>query len=401
MLIEAKHHKGDLEVIIMKSITSNEKTAPSDMQLPLGINLIPNFDFANCIIESVGQSLLVTGENWYFEYANPAFARLVGCSADDLIGKSLVDFAYHDDQKILRDAEIRLLAGETPTCEMRLIGFEGKVLYIQITGTPRLSEGKVVGSFAVITDLTDHYADELELRVYERTAELAKTNEILLIEIIKRKRAEEMLSMSLAEKETLLREIHRKVKNNLQLISSLLYIQSTRAMDERPLDIIKDCQNRVKSMAIVHEKLSNSQNLTKVYLEDYVKSLVESLYQLYGIRRDRIDLNLNIDKIMIGVDTAVACGFVINELVSNSLKHAFPGARKGKINIEFHSEGENGFRMVIEDNGIGFRKGLAKSNALGLQLVGAVMTHIDGSIKLDSIGGTRLEIAFHVPVYCE
>lgn len=385
----------------MRFGSGTDSTPLSSSEEPMGADLLSNFDFANRIVESVGQSILITGENWIFDYVNPAFAKLVGCSAEGLGGKSLSDFIYHEDLWRLNEAELKQLSGEMTSCEMRLVGSNGKLIYVQITGTPRLSEGKVVGSFTVITNLTDHYTAELERRIYERTSELAKTNEILLVEIIKRRRAEEMLSMSLAEKETLLREIHRKVKNNLQLISSLLYIQSKKEMDERPLDIIKDCQNRVKSMAIVHDKLSNSEGLTKVDLEEYVKSLVDSLYQLYEIRRDRIEVNLNVDKIMIGVDTAVACGFVINELVSNSLKHAFPGGRKGEINIEFHSEGEKGFRMVIEDNGIGFKKDLAKSNALGLQLVSAVMKHIDGNIKLNSVGGTRLEVAFHVPTYDE
>jgi len=207
--------------------------------------------------------------------------------------------------------------------------------------------------------------------------------------------------MSLKEKEVLLREIHHKVKNNLQLISCLLYVQSKKAVDERPQDILQDFQDRVKSMAMVHEKLSRSHNLAKINLAEYVKSLFDNLFQLYNVRPDRIALNFDVDNTMIGVDTAVSCGFVINELVSNSIKHAFPGGRKGEINIEFHSDDEMGFKMVIRDNGIGFKTDLAKSNTLGLQLVNAVVEHIDGSIKLDSSGGTRLEIAFREPVYRE
>ncbi len=385
----------------MKFGSGFDNATPSGLQAPLGIGPVLDFDFANHMVESIGQSLLAIGEDWRFDYFNPAFAKLVGCSLEDLVGKSLDDFIYQEDLGVLSDARITQATGETNTCEIRLIRSDGKVIYVQITGTPRWNLGKVVGSFMVITNLTDHYTVELEERVYERTAALAKTNEILLTEIIKRKRAEEMLNMTLEDKETILREIHRKVKNNLELISSLLYLQSVRTIDERPLDIIKDCQNRVKSMAMIHDKLSSSRDLTKINLEEYVKSLVDSLYQIYKVRRDRIDLTLDVDKILIGADTAISCGFVINELVSNSLKHAFPGDRTGVIYIEFHSEGEKGFRMVIEDNGIGCKsnKDRKKSNALGLQLVSAVMKHIDGSIKLDSTGGTRLEIAFRVPIY--
>lgn len=385
----------------MKSVSGSDNGNPSGLQAPMGVDIVLDFDFVNNIVESVGHGLLVTGENWRFDYVNPAFAKLVGYSAEDLIGKSLDDFAYQGDLGLLNDARIMQLTGEPTTCEIRLVRSDNKVLYVQITGTPRLNLGKVVGSFIAITNLTDHYTVELEERVYERTAALAKTNEILLTEIIKRRRAEELLNMTLEEKETILREIHRKVKNNLELISSLLYLQSVRTIDERPMDIISDCQNRVKSMAMIHDKLSSSRDLAKINLEDFVKVLVDNLYQIYKVRRDRIDLTLDVDKILIGVDTAISCGFVINELVSNSLKHAFPGDRKGVIYIEFHSTGEKGFRMVIEDNGIGCKsnKDQKKSNALGLQLVSAVMKHIDGSIKLDSAGGTRLEIDFRVPIY--
>jgi two-component sensor histidine kinase len=154
-------------------------------------------------------------------------------------------------------------------------------------------------------------------------------------------------------------------------------------------------------MAMVHEKLSRSRNLAKINLAEYVKSLIDNLFKRYNVSTDRIALNFDVDNIMIGVDTAVSCGFVINEVVSNSIKHAFPGGRKGEINIEFHSDDEKSFRMVIRDNGIGFKTDLAKSHTLGLQLVSAVMEHIEGSIKLDSSGGTRLEIAFREPVYRE
>ena len=313
----------------MKSCTCNEGITYG---LQASMKKIPelDLDFANQIIESVGQSLLVIGENWHFDYVNPAFAKLIGYHAGDLIGKSMDEFTCQDDVELLNDAKIAQISGETTTCEIRLIRSNGKIIYVCITGTPRWYQGKVAGSFVVVTNLTDHYSAELERRVYERTAELAKTNEILLIEIIKRRRSEEMLNMSLEEKENILREIHHKVKNNLQMISSLLYLQSSRAMDERPLDILKDCQNRVKSMAIVHDKLCNSHDLTKVNLEDYVKSLIDSLYQLYNVRRDRINLYLEVDNILIGVDTAISCGFVINELVSNSLKHAFPEIERAR-----------------------------------------------------------------------
>jgi len=385
----------------MRSDRGSESTTTSGWQASTGINLVLDSDFANYIVDSVGQGLLVTREGWRFEYVNPAFAKLVCCSTEDLIGKSMDDFIHHEDMGILNDARKKRLAGETTSYEARLVRPDGQVVYVQITGAPRWQEGKVVGSITIITNLTDHYIGEQKQRIYERTAELARTNEILLEEIVKRRRAEEILNMSVNEKEVLLRKIHHKVKNNLQLVSCLLYIQSKKAFDERPQDILQNFQNRIKSMAVVHETLSRPHNLAKIDLAEYVKSLIDNLFQFYNVRPDRIALNFDVDKIMIGEETAVSCGFVINELVSNSIKHAFPGGRKGEINMEFHSEGEKGFRMVIRDNGIGFKTDLAKSNTLGLQLVNAVVEHIDGSIKLDSSGGTRLEIAFREPIYRE
>ena len=257
----------------MRSDRGSESTTTSGWQAPTGTNLALDSDLAKYIVNSVGQGLLVTGEGWRFEYVNPAFAKLVCCSTEDLIGKSMDDFIHHEDMEILNDARKKLLAGETTSYEARLVRSDGQVVYVQITGAPRWQESKVVGSITIITNLTDHYIVEQKLRIYERTAELARTNEILLAEIVKRRRAEEILNMSVNEKEVLLKEIHNKVKNNLQLISYLLYIQSKKVVDERPQDILQDFQNRVKSMAMVHEKLSRSHNLTKIDLAEYCKKL--------------------------------------------------------------------------------------------------------------------------------
>ena len=387
----------------MKPDKDSESTTTSSWQASTGTNLVLDSDFANHIVDSVGQGLLVTREGWRFEYVNPAFAKLVGCSTKDLIDKSMNDFIHNEDMAILNDARKKRLAGETTSYEARLIRSDGQVVYVQITGAPRWQEGKVVGSITIINNLTDHYIVEQKQRIYERTAELARTNEILLAEIVKRNRAEEILNMSVNEKEVLLREIHNKVKNNLELISCLLYMQSKKAVDEQPQAMLQlqNFQNHVKSMTMVHENLSRSHNLAKINLAEYVKSLIDNLFQSYNVHPDRIALILDVDKIMIRMDTAVSCGFVINELISNSLKHAFPEGRKGKINIEFHSDDEKGFKMVIRDNGIGFKTDLTKSNTLGLQLVTAVVEHIEGSIKLDSSGGTRLEIAFRETIYRE
>jgi len=384
----------------MRSDKGSESTTTSGWQAPTGTKSGIDSVFAHYMVEAIGQGLLVTGGGWRFEYVNPAFAKLVGCSTADLIGKSIDDFIHHEDREILKDAMRKRMAGETNSYEVRLVSLDGQVVYVQITGTPRWQEDKVVGSISVITNLTEHYVAEQERRIYERTATLARSNEMLLAEIVERKRAEEVLDMSLKEKEALLRGIHHKVKDNLQLISCLIYLQSKWAVEERPQDIVQACQNRIKSMAMVHEKLSGSENLAKINLAEYVKSLVDYLFQFYNVPPGRIALDFDVDGIRIGVDTAVSCGFVINELVSNSIKHAFPKGQKGEIGIEFHPDGE-GFKMVIRDNGTGFKADHLKANALGLQLVRTAVKHIEGSLKIDGSRGTRLEIAFREPIYRE
>lgn len=239
--------------------------------------------------------------------------------------------------------------------------------------------------------------DELELRVEERTKELALANAGLSAEIAERIRAEEIIKASLQEKEVLLREIHFRVKNNLQIVSSLLYLQSRSVTDEDSAKIFKESQNRVKSMALIHEKLYRSENLARVDFADYIRNLVAYHFMSYGVASGKIDLHINIDEVLLGIDTAIPCGLIVNELVSNSLKHAFPDPRKGEISIDLHSYGDSRFKMVVTDNGIGFKDGMdfKRTQTLGLQLVNTLVKQIDGKIKLDTRNGSRFEIDFN------
>jgi two-component sensor histidine kinase len=237
---------------------------------------------------------------------------------------------------------------------------------------------------------------ELELRVKERTAELVKANEELQTEIGERRRAEEQIKASLREKEVLLKEIHHRVKNNLQVISSLLYLQSKSIEDEETLEMFKDGWNRIRSMALVHERLYQSRDLARIDFAEYVRNLADYLFRSYGVDSSLIKLKINVRDVSVGIDTAVPCGLILNELVSNSLKHAFPRGRAGEIRIELRSGGEGECSLIVSDDGVGLPGDLdfRDTESLGLQLVNTLVDQLEGIIEVDRNGGTAFRITF-------
>ncbi len=271
-------------------------------------------------------------------------------------------------------------------------------------GVPLMVKDEVIGMIAVDREEVRPYtAEEVQLAMaFANQAAIAIENARLYEqaqqEITERVRAEGQIKTSLREKEVLLKEIHHRVKNNLQVISSLLYLQSKNVKDQRSLEILQDSQNRVRSMALVHERLYQSQDLARVDFAKYVRSLVNHLFRSYGVNTNVTKLRIQVEDVFLGVDTAIPCGLIINELVSNSLKHAFPDGREGEIHIEFRAN-DGQFRLVIRDNGVGFPTDLDFRNTktLGLQLVSTLVHQLEGTIKLDRSGGTAFEVTFAEP----
>lgn len=214
-------------------------------------------------------------------------------------------------------------------------------------------------------------------------------------DITERKIVEEKLKESLEEKEMLLKEIHHRVKNNLMVISSLLNLQSQYINDKEALDIFKESQNRAKSMALIHERLYRSTDLKKIDFGDYIHTLATDLFHTYVPDPGRISLNMNVENVMVDINTTVPLGLIVNELVTNSMKHAFPEGRKGDIDIEFYKKDDE-FTLVISDNGVGFPENIDFRNtaSLGLQLVNNLVMQIDGEITLDKSHGTKFKITF-------
>ena len=208
------------------------------------------------------------------------------------------------------------------------------------------------------------------------------------------------LQNSLSEKEVLLKEIHHRVKNNLQVISSLLYLNSKKIKDKETQELFKDSQNRVKSIALVHERLYQSKDLGKIDFKEYVSRLANDLFRSYAMNQTLVKLSLNINNIFISIDTAVPCGLIINEVVSNSFKYAFPVDRdldkENEIKINFNKNGNSELVLEISDNGIGLPKGFTdkKKESLGLQLVDTLIAQLEGKMEINQNYGTTFKFTF-------
>ncbi len=213
------------------------------------------------------------------------------------------------------------------------------------------------------------------------------------VDLSERVRAEERIKRSLQEKEILLKEIHHRVKNNLQVISSLLNLQSEYLPDRRGTEMFTESQHRVKSMALIHEKLYLSEDLGRLDFADYVQALAASLFQSYRIS-SQVALRVNVEEVSLGIDQAIPCGLIINELVSNSLKHAFAD-RGGELRIDLRQR-EQAITLEISDDGVGLPGdvNVQDSKSLGLKLVNILVGQLKGTMQVHRESGTQFMVEF-------
>ncbi len=313
--------------------------------------------FDACLVHSGGE--LVNGDS-------NALKIMGGGSLDDFTGKPIIDFVHPDyrDEVSKRAHKMYTHGGTVPLMEEKWVKLDGTPIYVETVATSYKYEGKPA------------------VQVFFR-------------DITKRKNAEEELIKSIKEKEMLLKEIHHRVKNNLMVISSLLSLQSRFIKDEEALDIFKESQNRAKSMALIHERLYRSVDLKRINFADYVRALAIELFHAYVADTSRIKLNMDLEDIFLDINTTVPLGLMVNELISNCMKHAFPDAKNGEISIGFHKINE-GYILDISDTGVGFPEDLDFHNTktLGLQLVNNLADQIDAKINLDRSNGTSFTIEF-------
>jgi PAS domain S-box-containing protein len=319
------------------------------------------------LIECAPDGIIVLDMRGTIVECNSMALEVTGLSQEEVIG------THFTKLKILRKGDIptyikiftSIIRGNpTPAFEVSWVDEQDQVNYSEIRVGLLKEEEKVVGIQAIARNINE------------------------------RKRREEQITASLKEKETLLKEVHHRVKNNMQVISSLLSIQSRYVTDEKTREMFKESQNRIRSMALVHEKLYQSKQVTNIDFREYISTLITDLSRSYGLKSNKIDINLDIDEVPLTIDEAITCGLIINELISNALTHAFPGDRKGTVTISLHEEGDN-FRLAVADTGIGLPSDfdVDKSKSLGLRLVNIlVRDQLKGSISVGEGEGTEISI---------
>jgi two-component sensor histidine kinase len=222
-------------------------------------------------------------------------------------------------------------------------------------------------------------------------------------DISERKRIDENLKASLKEKEALLKEVHHRVKNNLQLISSLLNLQAARVSDLAVSEQFAESRNRVRSMALVHENLYRAGNFARVAMRSHIQNLCAHLVRAYGMHSRRVDLVTEVDDLELGLDRAISAGLIINELVSNALKHAFPGGRPGCVRVELKVLDERQCVLTVKDDGIGLPSDfdMGDADSLGLQLAHDLTRQLHGAISVGRDNGTAFSIVFDADGYGE
>ncbi len=295
--------------------------------------------------------------------------ELLGYTKEDLTkGLNVLQLVAPEDKKNATENWLRIIKGEKlGSNEYMIVKKDGVSLPAMIHMNLITEHGKPVGMRGIVIDITD-------IKLYEKK-----------------------IQKELGEKEVLLKEIHHRVKNNLQVICSLLMLQSRYIKDEKALDMFQESQDRVRAMALVHEKLYKSENISTINFAEYVKSLINTIYHSHHINPAKIHLKFQVESLALSIQKAVPCGLIINEIISNSFKHAFPKTHKGEIKIGLTTKGKENVLLTLSDNGVGLPPDfdVEKADSLGMRLIYVLgKEQLGGDFKIDSKNGTEYQIIF-------
>jgi PAS domain S-box-containing protein len=339
------------------------------------------------------EAYLVTDTRGVIQEANDTAATLLKVRKDFLIGKPLKVFIGEEASRAFLEQLSQLRQGKgVQEWEVRVQPRKGSDFPALISVAPeRDTRQRAIGMRWLLRDISERKRaeemlrrahDDLEQRVQERTADLSSANAAL--------------EAALQQKDMLLKEIHHRVKNNLQIVSSLLSLQSGYNPDPRAKEMFADSQQRIQSMALIHEILYQSRNLGRVNVADYLRTLAAHLVRSYRTDDTQITLALDVDQVLLDVDTAIPCGLLLNELISNCLKHAFPDHRKGEVSIVMHADPSGQVTLTVRDDGVGFPADtdFRNSNTLGLQLVTGLVEQLQGKITMARDTGCAFTISF-------
>jgi PAS domain S-box-containing protein len=349
--------------------------------------------------------ITILDKNHRIVRANRPTLEKFGMDSDDVLGAQCFTLFHGTDRAPDNCPNNLLLKDGAPHCaeifEERLNGIYNVSVSPLFNGN-----GALVGSVHVARDITDQkntqkslerIHKELEMMVRDRTEDLMNANVRLEEEVRQRQSAEKRIMASLKEKEILLQEIHHRVKNNLQIISSLVGLQESNIDEQGVLEALRDSKNRIKSMSLIHELLYQSSNLGRIEVAGYLRQLSKDLCRSYSDVLGRVDVRVSASKKRMGMDTAVPCGLIVNELVSNCLKHAFSDCRTGVVDVCFCEQDGSNYEISVSDNGKGLpgHVDFNSSRSLGLRLVRELaVNQLKGSVDISVNGGTRVTITF-------
>ncbi|MGB9200859.1 histidine kinase dimerization/phosphoacceptor domain -containing protein [Methanobacterium sp.] len=301
------------------------------------------------LFEKNKNPIIVFDENGNFKDSNDAALEFMEINRTELLTKNLSNF-------ILNNKDVKAMADEEFWFKGNILevkfNVNGKCKILDLTITPiKLDHKNII--FGVGNDITE------------------------------RKKAEEGILRSLKEKELLLREIHHRVKNNLQIISTLLTLQSSQSQKNNINDLYRESQNRIQSIALIHENLYHSDDLAHINFKAYVKGLITDLFDSYGVNPKKIKMDLNIEDITLGIETAIPCGLIVNELVSNSLKHGFLYVETGVVSVDIKKISKNEFRLKVIDTGSPFPDNInvLSNDSLGLELIKNLVEQLDADLS--------------------
>lgn len=332
------------------------------------------------ILESTSEGIFGVDNNMKCTFINKSALEMLGYNLSECLNKNIQDFicCKEADGKICSADQCPLIQtvkkGTTSNTSEIVLERKDKTCFpVEYSSHPILENGLITGTVVTFNDITE------------------------------RKKVSDQIEGSLREKEVLLREIHHRVKNNLQIISSLLNLQVGFTADKKTNEILEESKNRVKSMALIHEKLYQTKNFSSLDIQEFITELLDNLFNSYGTETSDIKLNLQIENVNINADQAVYVGLIVNELVSNSLKHAFnkiqpelTGDAQKKISIYFQKDLNGWYAITIGDNGCGFPKNIDFKNteSLGLQLVMSLVKQLEGEISKSNNVGTEYFVRF-------
>ena len=299
-------------------------------------------------------------------------------------GRGLTEYVMRTGRPLLASPEV--FAELIKQGEVESVGAPS----IDWLGVPLNIDGRTIGVLVVQT-----YTEGVRYGEEEKNILKFVSDQVAMT--IHRKRAEARIKAQLQEKDVLLKEVHHRVKNNMQVISSLLNLQSRRLKDPAVFEMFKESQRRIRSMALIHERLYQSSDLSRIEFSEYLRNLATHLFHSYQVDTSRVQLKIEAEEVHLNINTAIPCGLIVNELVSNALKHGFPEGRKGQLQIELRRIPGDGYVLGVTDDGVGFPEGLdfRKTETLGMQIISTLVEQIDGRLELNRDKGTAFRLEFN------